>query len=302
MSSAADEAAGAAGAAGPVDVEAAGVVDAGADASADAATPRDGAVAVGDPQPRSVERPLLSVQGLVVDFGMTRAVADVSFTLPAGSALAVLGTNGAGKSTVASAVSGLVIPTAGRIEFDGRDVTSWPAHRVARLGVTHVLEGRGVFPGLSVAENLRLGVSRTVPKADRAEAVSRAFDLFPVLAERRRQTCSTLSGGERQMLALARVLAAPPKLLVADELSLGLAPKLVEMTFEVLAKARNAGVTVVLVEQFIERALELADTAVILRRGRMVWSGRADEAGTTVLDQYLGVDEAAVAAGVEDAS
>jgi branched-chain amino acid transport system ATP-binding protein len=132
--------------------------------------------------------------------------------------------------------------------------------------------------------------------------VARAFDLFPVLAERRRQTCSTLSGGERQMLALARVLAAPPKLLVADELSLGLAPKLVEMTFEVLAKARNAGVTVVLVEQFIERALELADTAVILRRGRMVWSGRADEAGTTVLDQYLGVDEAAVAAGVEDAS
>jgi branched-chain amino acid transport system ATP-binding protein len=244
----------------------------------------------------AAEAPLLSVDRLVVDFGVTRAVSDVSFDLPSGSVLAVLGTNGAGKSTVASAVSGLVIPTSGRIELAGRDVTSWPAHRIARQGVTHVLEGRGVFPGLSVAENLRLSVSRTVAKSERSDAVARAFDLFPALAERRRQAVSTLSGGERQMLALARVLAVPPRLLVADELSLGLAPKLVEMTFEVLAKAKEAGVTVVLVEQFIERALELADAALILRRGRMVWSGRADEAGAAVLDQYLGVDEAAVAA------
>ena len=259
-----------------------------------------------DEAPLAPEAPdevsLLSVQGLVVDFGVTRAVSDVSFDLPSGAVMAVLGTNGAGKSTVASAISGLVIPTSGRVELDGRDVTSWPAHRVARLGVTHVLEGRGVFPGLTVAENLRLSMSRTVAKSERSDAVARALDLFPVLAERRKQAVSTLSGGERQMLALARVLAVPPRLLVADELSLGLAPKLVEMTFEVLAKAKDAGVTVVLVEQFIERALELADTAIILRRGRMVWSGTAAEAGATVLDEYLGVDEqqAAVAAGVEE--
>jgi branched-chain amino acid transport system ATP-binding protein len=234
---------------------------------------------------------LLTVEGLRVDFGMTRAVSDVSFGLPSGDVLAVLGTNGAGKSTVASAISGLVTPSGGRITFDGHDVTSWPAHRIARLGITHVLEGRGVFPGLTVAENLRLSMSRTVPKAERGDAVTRALDMFPVLGQRHSQAASTLSGGERQMLALARVLAAPPRLLVADELSLGLAPMLVDMTFDVLRQAKEAGVTIVLVEQYIERALELADDALILRRGRMAWSGPASEAGATVLDEYLGVEE-----------
>ncbi|HMG40497.1 MAG TPA: ABC transporter ATP-binding protein [Acidimicrobiales bacterium] len=254
--------------------------------------PADDVLVAGvEPAEASTAPPLLSVRDLVVDFGLTRAVSGVSFDVPAGSVLAVLGSNGAGKSTVASAVSGLVAPTSGHIELDGRDVTSWPAHRVARQGVTHVLEGRGVFPGLTVAENLRLSVSRTVAKSERADAVARALDMFPVLAERRRQATSTLSGGERQMLALARVLAVPPRLLVADELSLGLAPKLVEMSFDVLRQARDAGVTVVLVEQFVERALELADDALILRRGRMVWSGKAQDAGATVLDEYLGVEE-----------
>jgi branched-chain amino acid transport system ATP-binding protein len=191
-----------------------------------------------------------------------------------------------------------VTPSAGRIALDGRDVTAWPAHRVARAGVTHVLEGRGIFPGLSVAENLRLSVSRTVPKAERSAAIAKALELFPVLAERRRQAAATLSGGERQMLALARVLAAPPRLLVADELSPGLAPKLVASTFEVVARAKAAGVTIVLIEQFIERALELADVALILRRGRVVWSGPAHGVGADLLDHYLGVDETAVAAAV----
>jgi branched-chain amino acid transport system ATP-binding protein len=240
----------------------------------------------------------LSVEGLDVDFGASRVLFDVSLEVPEGSVIAVLGANGAGKSTLAGAISGLVTPTAGRIVFDGRDVTAWPAHRVARAGVTHVLEGRGIFPGLTVAENLRLAVSRTVPKPDRPAAIARALELFPVLAERRRQAAATLSGGERQMLALARVLGAPPRLLVADELSLGLAPRLVASTFEVVAQAKAAGVTIVLIEQYIERALELADTALILRRGRVVWSGPAGAVGADVLDHYLGVDETAVAAAI----
>jgi branched-chain amino acid transport system ATP-binding protein len=242
--------------------------------------------------------PFLSVERLDVDYGASRVLFGVSLRVARGSVVAVLGANGAGKSTLAGAISGLVSPSAGRISLDGRDVTAWPAHRVARAGVTHVLEGRGIFPGLSVAENLRLSVSRTVPKAERTAAIAKALELFPVLAERRRQAAATLSGGERQMLALARVLAVPPRLLVADELSLGLAPKLVASTFEVVARAKAAGVTIVLIEQFIERALELADVAVILRRGRVVWSGPAGGVGADLLDHYLGVDETAVAAAV----
>jgi branched-chain amino acid transport system ATP-binding protein len=241
---------------------------------------------------------MLSVEGLTVYYGHSRALFDVSLSVQRGSVLAVLGTNGAGKSTLASAMSGLVAPVSGRVVLDGADVTAWPAHRRARAGVAHVLEGRGVFPGLSVAENLRLGMSRTVPKRDQGAALERALDLFPVLGERRRQQASTLSGGERQMLSLARLLASPPRLLIADELSLGLAPKLVDRIFEVLARAREAGVTIVLIEQFIERALQLADRAVILRRGEVVWSGPSTEAGDAVLDEYLGSEEASAAASV----
>jgi branched-chain amino acid transport system ATP-binding protein len=247
--------------------------------------------------------PRLVVEHLDVNYGPSRALSDVSFVLPAGQVIAVLGTNGAGKSTLASAISGLVSPAKGRILVDGQDVTRLSAYRVARLGVAHVLEGHGVFPSLSVMENLRLGIRSACPRGQQDEALDRIYELFPVLADRRRQAASTLSGGERQMLALARVLAAPPRLLVADEVSLGLAPKLVAMVFDVLTKARAAGVTIVLIEQYVERALELADLAVILRRGRCVWSGTADAAGATVLDQYLGVEQAsaAIEAGVEAA-
>jgi branched-chain amino acid transport system ATP-binding protein len=249
------------------------------------------------------EPPRLAVEHLEVNYGPSRALSDVSFVVPPGQVIAVLGTNGAGKSTLASSISGLVAPAKGRILVDGQDVTSLSAYRVARLGVAHVLEGHGVFPSLSVIENLRLGIRSACPRAQQGEALDRALELFPILADRRRQAASTLSGGERQMLALARVLAAPPRLLVADEVSLGLAPKLVAMVFDVLATARAAGVTIVLIEQFVERALELADLAMILRRGRCVWRGSADAAGATVLDQYLGVEQAsaAIEAGVEAA-
>jgi branched-chain amino acid transport system ATP-binding protein len=231
---------------------------------------------------------LLAVRDLEVSYGEARALFGVSLSIPPGGALAVLGRNGAGKSSLAAAVGGAVPPSAGTIHFDGRDVTKWRAHRMGRLGIAYVPEERAIFPHLSVLDNLRIRLRRAVPRSERDAALDRALELFPVLAERRRQGAGTLSGGEQQMLSLARVLAAPPRLLVADEMSLGLAPKMVDLVFESLERARREGVAVLLVEQFVERALEFADRAVILRRGRVAWEGAAADARSELVTEYLG--------------
>jgi branched-chain amino acid transport system ATP-binding protein len=231
---------------------------------------------------------ILSVEGLDAAYGDVKALFGVSFTVPRGSVVAVLGANGAGKSTLARAVSGVLRPAAGTVTFDGRDTTRWSAHRLARAGLVHVPEGRGIFPKLSVHDNLRMGVRHAVPRAEQRAAIERAYQLFPRLGERRRQLGGTLSGGEQQMLAMARVLAVPPALLVADEMSMGLAPRLVDLIFESLAKAKAQGITVVLIEQYVDRALALADHAVILRRGERVWSGSAADARAEAAEQYLG--------------
>ncbi len=233
-------------------------------------------------------RPLLSVEHLSVAYGEARAVFDVSVEVADRGALAVLGSNGAGKSSLAGAIAGVVRPASGRIVFDGRDITGWPSHRVSRVGVAYVPEERGILPHLSVLDNVRVQLRYVVPRGDRNTAIERALDQFPVLAERRHQPAGTLSGGEQQMLGLARVLAAPPRLLIADEMSLGLAPKLVDLVFEGLARARAEGVTTLLVEQYVDRALEFADDAVILRRGEVVWRGPAASAGPETLAGYLG--------------
>jgi branched-chain amino acid transport system ATP-binding protein len=232
--------------------------------------------------------PLLSVDALDVRYGEAQALFGVSLEVPRATAVAVLGPNGAGKSSLAAAVGGRVRPTAGTIRFDGRDVTAWPAHRLTRLGLAYVPEGRAIFPHLSVVENLRVRLRHAVPRRERAAALDRAFEAFPILAERRRQAAGTLSGGEQQMLSLARVLAAPPRLLIADEMSLGLAPLVVELVFDALARARRQGVAVLLVEQYVERALGLAENAIILRRGHRVWSGAATDAATELVAGYLG--------------
>ena len=232
--------------------------------------------------------PLLSVRDLDVRYGSVQALFDVSVDVPAGGVLAVLGANGAGKSTLARAVSGLVRPAGGRITFDGHDITGRPPHEIRRLGLVHVPEGRGVFPGLTVDENLRMAVRRVGTPTERRAAVGNAFDLFPRLAERRSQRAGTLSGGEQQMLALARALAVPPKLVIADELSLGLAPIVVDAVFESIRGAAARGVTIVLIEQFIHRALALATDSVVLMRGRVAWSGTSESAEQEILDRYLG--------------
>ncbi|HEY2427588.1 MAG TPA: ABC transporter ATP-binding protein [Acidimicrobiales bacterium] len=239
--------------------------------------------------------PLLTVEDLRVSYGDAQALFGIDLTLHAGEVVAVLGPNGAGKSTLAGALSGLNRPVGGRQLFGTEDVTAWPAHRVARLGLAHIPEGRGVFPGLSVADNLRMRLLRVGTPKEREEALGRAYTMFPVLGERRRQLAGNLSGGEQQMLALAPVLAAPPRVLIADELSLGLAPTLVDRIFVSLGEARRRGVTILLIEQFVHRALAFADRAIILQRGRIGWQGGAGDAGPEVLARYISDTAAAEA-------
>ena len=241
--------------------------------------------------------PILQVHDLDVSYGSSRALFGVSLEVQPGTVVAVLGANGAGKSTLARTISGLVAPTVGKVFFEGHDVTGFPAHRIRRLGLTYIPEGRGIFPGLSVVDNLRMAVAQE-RRQDRAGAIERAIDRFPVLGRRSSQRAGSLSGGEQQMLALARALAVSPKLVIADEMSLGLAPLIAESVFEGLEEARRSGITIVLSEQFVHRALAMADTCVILMRGRVGWSGPASEAGQEVIDRYLGEAEGATPAGV----
>jgi branched-chain amino acid transport system ATP-binding protein len=242
------------------------------------------------PPREALEAPiLLEVSNLVVKYGNSVAVDGVSLIARQGSVTALLGANGAGKSTVARALSRLVPVSEGSIAFDGIDITGVSAHRVRRLGLAYLPEGRGIFPTLTVSENLRIAV-QTLPKKDRSEGIDRAIQMFPILGERRAQVAGTLSGGQQQMLSLARIMAQFPRLIIADEISLGLAPLVVDDVFAGLQQAIDLGVSVILIEQFIHRALELASTCYILRRGRVVWSGQSGDAHAEVLDHYLGSD------------
>jgi branched-chain amino acid transport system ATP-binding protein len=231
---------------------------------------------------------ILRAEHLDVRYGQSRALFDVALDLPAGSTVALVGPNGAGKSSLARALSGLVPVSKGTVVFDGRDITRWPAHRRRRAGLTYIPEGRGIFPGLSVVDNLRMAVRQAGGRSERETAIERAVELFPILGTRRMQRAGSLSGGEQQMLALARALAVQPKVLIADEMSLGLAPLVVDLVFDGLDKARASGVTVLLIEQFVHRALELADYCIILSRGEVGWHGPAAAAGPEILDRYLG--------------
>jgi branched-chain amino acid transport system ATP-binding protein len=252
-----------------------------------------GATGVGSPD--TAREALLSVQDLDVKYASVQALFGVSLDVPEGSVVAVLGANGAGKSTLARAVSGLVPSADGNIRFDGRDITKAKPHDIRRAGLVHIPEGRGIFRGLSVQENLRMAVRRVGTPEQRRSAIDHAYDLFPRLAERRSQRAGTLSGGEQQMLALARALAVPPRLIIADEMSLGLAPLVVDMVFESIERAAQTGVTIVLIEQFIHRALGLADQCVILTRGTVAWTGPSAKAEQEVLDRYLGESAEAMA-------
>jgi branched-chain amino acid transport system ATP-binding protein len=231
--------------------------------------------------------PLLKVSDLNVHYGPAQALSNISLELGVNKAIAVLGSNGSGKSTLARVLSGLVVPTSGTIELEGRNLTHKSGHIWRRAGVVHLPEGRGVFRSLSVIDNLRMGLAAD-KSIDKAAAIDHAVELFPVLGKRRRQLAGTLSGGEQQMLSLARALMVQPKVVIADEMSLGLAPQLVDVVFDSLRRALDKGVSVIMIEQFASRALEFADDALILQRGSLAWSGPAEGAGDELVRSYLG--------------
>ncbi|GAB4000240.1 ABC transporter ATP-binding protein [Glycomyces albus] len=233
--------------------------------------------------------PILSVESVHVSYGRVEAVRGASVEVDEGGLIALVGANGAGKSSVLAAVSGLVRPKAGKVLFEGQDVTRWPAHRRVGAGLVLVPEGRQILGTLTVAENLRLGAHR---RRRQAAPIDEMFALFPVLAERQNLPASALSGGEQQMLAIARAMIARPRVILLDEPSMGLAPKMVDEVFAVIEKIRTTGVTVVLVEQNARRALRAAEHGYVLDTGEITHSGPAEELldNPRVVEAYLGAE------------
>ena len=235
---------------------------------------------------------MLRISGLSVSYGGLRALEDVSLDVNEGEFVTIVGPNGAGKTTLLKAVSGSVGTVSGRLEFRGRDMTSLRAHQRAALGIAHVPEGRRVFPSLTVLENLELGSYRKAARGQRPTALAAVLDLFPVLRGRRSQLAGSLSGGEQQMLALGRGLMSAPDLLLLDEPSQGLAPRIVEQIFETIDRIRRARrLTILLVEQRVVEALELCDRGYVLETGKVALAGSHEAllADPRVQRAYLGV-------------
>jgi branched-chain amino acid transport system ATP-binding protein len=232
---------------------------------------------------------MLEVSRLTVRYGAVEALCDVSVRVPAGGFVAILGANGAGKSTLLRAISGLARPDSGAITLDGEAITGLKPEAIVRRGISHVPEGRGVFPDLTVAENLAMGAYAR--RSEHAARYASVLATFPALARRERQPGYTLSGGEQQMLAIGRALMSAPSVLTADELSLGLAPVIVNQVFATLTEARRSGVTLLVVEQNARLALKFADYLYVLKHGRVVLEGVREELerSAALVDAYLGV-------------
>ncbi len=219
---------------------------------------------------------MLQLEHVTAGYGHFTALWDVSLRVAAGEAVAVVGPNGAGKTTLLRVISGLVSPRGGAMDFEGASLVGRQAHEVVARGIAHVPEGRRLFPGLSVADNLKMGAF--LPAARRAfrESVERVYALFPILAERQSQRAGSLSGGEQQMLAIGRALMSRPKLILLDEPSMGLAPVMVLRVFELIRQIRSEGYTILVVEQNVRQVLKLVDRAYLLEVGRIKMEGRAD--------------------------
>jgi branched-chain amino acid transport system ATP-binding protein len=227
---------------------------------------------------------MLELRGITAGYGSHTVLRDIDLVVPDSATVALLGPNGAGKTTLLRVASGLLRPSAGSILIDGEDVTGWSSDRLARRGLRHVPEGRGVFAALSVKDNLRLQARPGAPAS-----IERATTAFPRLGDRLQQVAGTMSGGEQQMLALASAYVADANLVLLDEVSMGLAPRIVDDIFEHLRSLARSGAALLLVEQYVARALDLADYVYVLRKGRIEFAGEPSELGEeSILASYLG--------------
>ena len=233
---------------------------------------------------------MLALESVNVFYGAIHALREVSITVRQGEVVTLIGANGAGKSTTLRAITGLELPRSGRVMFEGQDITAMPAHLRVALGISMAPEGRGIFANLTVAENLEMGAYLQKGHARVAEGIERGFHLFPRLAERRKQRAGTLSGGEQQMLAIARALMSRPKLLLLDEPSLGLAPLICQTIFSTIDEIKNTGTTVLLVEQNAHAALRSSNRGYVLETGQVILRGTSAELSNNprVREAYLG--------------
>ena len=235
--------------------------------------------------------PILEIEDVVAGYDAAEILHGLSLSVDQGSITALLGSNGAGKTTLMRTLSGLLTPRRGRIHFAGVAIESLRAHERVKLGIALVPEGRMVFADLTVEETLKVGGHAHRARSDRAEEMARMYELFPPLAERRRQLAGALSGGEQQMLAIARALMARPRLLLLDEPTLGLAPKMARFIFELVGTLQSEGLTIVLAEQMVQASLNLADRAFVIENGRMALQGTASAlaADPRIREAYLGL-------------
>ena len=233
---------------------------------------------------------MLKVENLSVQYGMIQAVRDVSFEVNEGEVVSLIGANGAGKTTILRTLSGLVRPSAGKIQFLGKEIQKLPAQKIVAAGLSQVPEGRHVFPGLTVMENLEMGAFLKKNREENQANLKKVFSRFPRLEERKNQDAATLSGGEQQMLAMGRALMSTPKLLLLDEPSMGLAPIFIQEIFDIIQDIQKQGTTVLLIEQNANKALAISDRGYVLETGEIVLSGTGKElaASDEVRKAYLG--------------
>lgn len=233
---------------------------------------------------------MLEIKDLEVYYGMIQAIKGVSFEVNEGEVIALIGANGAGKTTILHTITGLLAPKKGSVMFEGKDITKIPAHKIVSLGMAHVPEGRRVFANLTVYENLKMGAYTRKDKAEIEESLQNIYKRFPRLEERKNQLAGTLSGGEQQMLAMGRALMSRPKIILMDEPSMGLSPILVNEIFDIIQEVSKGGTTVLLVEQNAKKALSIADRAYVLETGSIALSGNAQELlnDDSIKKAYLG--------------
>ena len=233
---------------------------------------------------------LLTIENLEVFYGVINAIKGISFEVNEGEIIALIGANGAGKTTILSAISGLVPAKSGSIKFEDKDLLKTPAHKIVSMGIAHVPEGRRIFQQLTVFENLKLGAYTRKDKKEIADTLEMVYERFPRLKERRTQIAGTLSGGEQQMLAMGRALMSHPKIILMDEPSMGLSPLYVTEIFDIIRSVNESGTTVLLVEQNAKKALSIANRAYVLETGKIVLSGDAHELmnNDSVKKAYLG--------------